>query len=439
MRIGALLITGKGPDGIWGTPDDGPILKFDISLLKQRAFLSGLVEIPGLFRSETDIDLSIKEMVFSFDTKIVNVFDAYVMGRIGLLKDPDVYLLIDFRSEFLNFIQKHVDTELTKFQKKAEADLNQAQANVRELDKQIAEFDSQINARKAEIVRLQRVIDGMTAAAKARIDAARRDVEKRRSELTAINAQAQGQIDEARRKVDIEQQKVNGLRVQIDSRRQRIAQLQREIDQAQGVQKIDFAFRKGFEIIGIGTEIAGLEIGYGTATAALQIAQGILRDVAKKVTQGLVVDTGRFALKTSEDFLNKVIKEAAFDPASIKEGLDITRLGFEIAGLETAKGSTIASRETAVGVLEGMKKVAIYGIGEGGKLIVKSITDAVQINKARFEGSGKMLVTQGLLPKLDLEITLFGKRKSATMQFDFKNAEQSANSIAKGIIQLLAP
>lgn len=438
LKFGPILISGAGPDKTYGTLDDGPTLQVDISLLKQRIYLSGLLEIEGFLKSQTEIDMSLKEMVFSFDTKVVNVFDAYVLGRIGLLKDPDVYLLIDFRSEFMNFVQKRVDEELTKFQKKAAADLSQAQANVRELNKQIDDFDRQINARKAEIVRLQKVIDGMTAAAKQRIDSARADVEKKRRELDGINNQAQREIDEARRKVDAEQQKVNGLRGQIDARRARIVQLQREIDQAQGVQKIDFAFRKGFEIVGLGTEIAGLEIAHGTATLALQAAQGILRDIAKKVTQGIILDTGRFALKASEDVLQKVVKEAAFDPASIKEGLDITRLGFEIAGLETAKGSTIAARESAIGILEGLKQTAVVAIGEGGKIIVKSLTDAFQVNKARFEGSGKMLVN-GFMPKLDLEITLFGKRRSATFQFDFKNADASARAIGEGIVRLLAP
>jgi cell division septum initiation protein DivIVA len=438
MKFGPIIISGAGPDKVYNTPDDGPILLIDISLLKQRVYLSGLLEIEGFLKSQTEIDLSLKEMIFSFDTKVANVFDAYVLGRVGILKDPDIYLLIDFRSEFMSFIRRRVDEELTKFQKKVEADLSQAQTNVRQLNKQIDDFDRQINARKAEIVRLQKVIDGMTATAKKRVEAARADVEKKRYELTTINNQAQREIDEARRKVDVEQNKVNGLRTQINQRRNRIAQLQREIDQAQGIQKIDFAFRKGFEIVGLGTEIAGLEIAHGTATLALQAAQGILRDIAKKVTQGIIVDTGRFALKASEDFLKNVVKEAAFDPASIKEGLDITRLGFEIAGLETAKGSTIAARESAIGILEGLKQTAVVGIGEGGKLIVRSLTSIFEVNKARFEGSGKMLVN-GLMPKLDLEITLFGQRRSATFQFDFKNPDASARAIGEGIVRLLAP
>lgn len=115
--------------------------------------------------------------------------------------------------------------------------------------------------------------------------------------------------------------------------------------------------------------------------------------------------------------------------AAIKIG-SATKIEGEIFALATQHAAIASAKETADKTLEGLKAIAHYGIGEGGKLVTKALLNIVDIKQATVEGYAKELV-KGKLPSMSMDFTLFGtEHHLEKVQFDLTNPEKSSLDIA---------
>ncbi|MGC2310251.1 MAG: hypothetical protein WA432_01360, partial [Candidatus Babeliaceae bacterium] len=400
-------------------------------------FLSGLVVLDPVFKSETEIDFSGNELSFSFSTHLANAFDVVAVGKASL-KNPEVYFLFDFKTDFVEYLQKEVDKALSEFQKKAEKDLTDAQKKVTELNKNIDDLSAQINERNNQIEQLKKVIAQKTEAAQKKVTDAKADLDNKKKELEQTRQKVQADIEARERAIDENKNRdINNLRNEVNS-------LQRQWDSFSDLEKT-------FRWVDVGIPLGAKKTGLAAAEsklgeAATQFGKGFLEKVGKGIVNDVGFKTAQAGFDAAQATLDAV-KKVTFDPSSLKESGDIIRLGLEIGGLQTAKAGAIASRESATGILEGLKKVAYYGIGEGGKIIVKNLFGAVHIKHVRAEVSARELI-KGNLPKLTLEMVIFGQERALKdMQFKFgdpKNPKEmpqamaeSAKSIGNAILKFI--
>lgn len=159
VQCGPLLITGAGPDRIYGTPDDGPIIDFALTPREQRIYASVLVQLDPLFKGNTELNFEPDKMSFLLLTKIKNVFDATIKAEAALIDNPDFKLFIEFKSDFFNFIQNKVNQSLTDFQHEADAKLSEAQRNLRPLQSKWDDITYEIGWRNKQINKDKKKID----------------------------------------------------------------------------------------------------------------------------------------------------------------------------------------------------------------------------------------------------------------------------------------
>lgn len=169
LVMGDFMVTGAGLDRVYGTPDDGPVMSIILTPFKQEVYLTGLVQMKDLFKGTTDVYLGIDKFTFSFDTKIKNLFDAYVRGEIGLLAGADVILHIGFQSDFLNFLNKEISASITKFQQQAQNDLIKAQRDLEPVQKKYESFMQQIDSLQKRLDELNANVDNQSGIAKATV------------------------------------------------------------------------------------------------------------------------------------------------------------------------------------------------------------------------------------------------------------------------------
>lgn len=433
FKVGPLLVSGTGPDKIYGTADDGPYLHLELTKSKQLFYLSAIVDLENVFRTNADVDLNKDQLSFDVTASVMHAFEATIHAK-ARINDPDVFLLLDFKADFYDYVQQEVDRELTAFQKKAEKEINEAQARVQQLNQQIVDFDRQIQERTQGIEKLKQIIEQKTRDAQQKIDEARKSVEQKRKELDNASANANRQIDDAKRKVDDARRDLDGVR-------QRANDLQQRWDRLPEIEK-------AVRWVDIGIPLGAAKAELGIKEGALNAATGFLDTVARGITNDVGIAAAKTALQVAEQTLDKVVKQVSFDPSSVKEASDITRLGIEIGGLQTAKAGAISAREVANGVLEAAKKTAYYAIGEGGKIIVKNLVGSIQIRHIRAEATGRDLI-KGNMPKVTIETIIFGKKRDLKdLQFRFGNPlnpqempaamAESAKSIADAIIKFLS-
>lgn len=155
VDLGPLHMTGAGPDRVYGTADDGPTMRLALSLQEQELYISGIVELESFFKGETDVYLTLDKMHFKLTAKINNLFEAQIAGEGSLTSNPDIKLLIEFQSDFFNYLTREIDKALSDFQKNANEDLTKAQKNLAPVQARWNELNQEIDSRKAEIEQLK--------------------------------------------------------------------------------------------------------------------------------------------------------------------------------------------------------------------------------------------------------------------------------------------
>lgn len=174
------------------------------------------------------------------------------------------------------------------------------------------------------------------------------------------------------------------------------------------------------EITGLGIKLAGL-------VAAKETANGILT-----AAQATVSGVGRAGLETARGALtagNELVKMAGAE-----EALKISGLEIAIGGCEASKGTLIANREAARGILEGVKQ-ATKGACLVGEKILEGLAAGFNIRKIGITGKVSDYV-KGVSPIYEIDATIFGKDKHVSLQASLTDPN-SWVKVVEGLVSLL--
>ncbi|MFA6066699.1 MAG: cell envelope integrity protein TolA [Candidatus Babeliaceae bacterium] len=119
----------------------------------------------------------------------------------------------------------------------------------------------------------------------------------------------------------------------------------------------------------------------------------------------------------------------------IKNSPEIIKLGFEVTGLEIAKGSTIAARETAKGTMTAGAEVT-KALGEGASQILELPEKVFFVKECLIEESLQNFV-RGKLPHVKLTYMLLNKEYKLDLELDLSSKEKAAHSAEEVARQVL--
>lgn len=366
IDFGPLKITGDGPTG-------GPIVEVQLGIVPL-FHLDAAIAIASIIKAKAKIYYTTFGYKFEAGSSLtINKESKLAMKIEGLIsinpKEPGVGLSIVFDNTLFGLLQKYIDKGFKAADKEIQEKLTSAQHDIDKLNKDINDLDRKISGKKKEIDRLKKIIDQKTKEAKGDVVSARNAVDRKRRDLDGI---------------------------------------QKKID------KLKKWFKKLPKVSFKGDSKALRGTDYATRLSALETAKG----------------TAEAALTVAREFLDKVIKNIAFDPSSLKESGEVVVLGTEIGGLETAKGTLIASRESAKGVLEGIKQSS-HGISK----VAKYAFGAIQITHASFKGDVAE-IAQGVLPHLSITMKVFDKEYSFNdVNLDLRNPAKSIEHLALSLVE----
>lgn len=129
-------LTGAGEDKILGTPDDAPIMRVNLNLLKQEFYVDGEVQliIPqlGTIKSLTRVNIGFDECRFLTQANVFNLFSADLEAKIG--NDPkDIYIKGKMQQSALNQFEKLLKDAARSLNEQARRDIEYAKTQVRTL------------------------------------------------------------------------------------------------------------------------------------------------------------------------------------------------------------------------------------------------------------------------------------------------------------------
>jgi hypothetical protein len=382
IKLDPLLITGNGPTG-------GPELQMVLlSASSTVPFfkLNGQLVLEPFIKSLTDIMFTKNGAEFHLfnyyqidpATKIGFSIDGKIplpgVGKVGLVMSiPSTYLNIVFDNTMMDYLKKRIDTQLDTLELEINTQLSNRQTEVRELNKQIADIQKQIAAKQSLIAEIQPLLVKKKADSELAVDKAKGNADAKKADLEVI------------------QKKIADLSAWWDPLPDKCWPW----ETCKTTRALDYGLRLG-----------ALKGYYQTAQVALMAASQALDRIARP----LVI----------------------LDPTQFPEIARIARLNLEIGSLKAKILTLSASRNIALHVLEGVKKVGSVIIVKGGKLATKLVT-LVHLQHLSFEGYAKEL-TAGQLPHLTMVMNVGGKEVVLEdLTFDFKQPQDSAELFARKI------
>lgn len=174
------VLTGAGPDGVYGTPDDGATIAFTISKEKQKFVLSGDVQLPTLgITHQADlimgsqlIDGIIKFTVADQRSGATrNLFDGELAMRMNVMDPEDTNFRFYFQQGFVQELNNQVKNSLNTFREDAL--------------RKIAEMDQEIGKAQGEIDRAHRDFNAKIAGAQSDINRELDDIDSKLKPLEA--------------------------------------------------------------------------------------------------------------------------------------------------------------------------------------------------------------------------------------------------------------
>ncbi len=301
IKLGPLLISGTPEDIKKGVAKDGPVIHLVLTTGDQQLYASGILNLDPVFSSNGIIKISKTQMSFKLSTKIQHLFDVDLAAS-AALKDPDFYALIDFKSDFFDYIQKSIDSALTDLQKSSQQAISDAQKQVNSLNDQIKDVDNQIAQKNKDISDLKRSIDQKQKAAQAQINAASKKVNDAEKDLKPLKD-----------KLDSLEKQWNGFN----------------------------DLEKSYRWVDVGSQIAGVKTAYEVSKGTLEAAQSGLNSVVKKLA---------FDPTEAKELAQITQKEAEI------QALNAKKAGIQ-ASQKTALGVLGAGSSVLYGISEGGKIV----------------------------------------------------------------------------------
>ncbi|MDQ5890130.1 MAG: Chromosome segregation ATPase-like protein [Candidatus Dependentiae bacterium] len=317
-----IKITGVGPDGKYGTADDGVLAEIRLDKKVQKVTLSGLVD---LFGAMAEIDLIIASETIHLMT-YANLFGMFSTTFLAEFKlnDGDFFLEGAVENNFIGFIEKEAKAAVTKVgdalvnvYKKAEKGIENARKKVDGLKHDISNLSAKLkHAQAAYFAAMNGAQKGIDSAVKA-VEEADRNLGHELGKILA----ARKKMLEGRKKIAAAVTKVNSLNSEVHHA---IASLKRV---ARGMKW--YEFWKVAELTYWSVRVAAVETARGVAIGVLETVKALVLPLSEilTVTYALSYAAGEVALKASYVGLEAAL--VAANPLTIEELAEV--LAFSLA------------------------------------------------------------------------------------------------------------
>lgn len=350
LDLGPVVLTGAGPDGVYGTADDGVLAEFFMNEQYFSFLCSGRLEIIGCV-AQADLAISTTGLSIHALGSLFGIFDLELVAKnSGTGPDQDFQFMAQLSNNLIDFLQNKAKKALTEgiknaavAQQKAKEDLNRLNDSInKELDVQIAATQKELAEAKEELSR--------------KYEAAKKIFEPAKKHFEEQKAANEGKI-----------KKINDLRNQLKKEREDAI---KEIGKAQAtVQKLYEEIERQRDIIRKERKVA---------LDALQSAQNDVDKLNRQIDENrAAVQKERKAaddkLRGAQDNVNKLNQQIDDSRRRRKDeegkvmvnvdlGLFSVDLPNPVAAAKVAaywveENSLIAAREVANGILEASRKV----------------------------------------------------------------------------------
>ncbi len=316
-------LSGPGPDRMYGTPDDGPIVScsFNAKRPLEGSFkVSTMLDVPPIgLKQSIDLEIAAKKFKADFESSFLG-FTTVFGVNIDPAKWKEMYIKFGFKGDFAGFLSRHAWPALESLKKKTTVKL--------------AKVDKKIGALAGELNKLKR---DQTRIKQRGVSAAQQEINKTKATISRINS--------------------------------KIKSLKAKCKNAPVHRKIDVCAAVGIELTAQGTALAaqktylnallkpGKQVIKGTMEALNTINKS-MQIVSKGISTAKILQTGARGVLSG---VNKAI-------AGIAKGLEIFKVS-EAIGEVSAKDFTegklpkLISLKAEVNILEvGRVKVDLSNI-----------------------------------------------------------------------------
>ena len=430
IEVGPLLkLTGTGPDGKYGTADDGVFFEIKMDKDVQKIRYSGLAEILGVMAA-TDITLGVDENSLYARASLFNIFETVFFAGFKIT-DPDFLLFAAIESKLMKYI---TDAAVAAFSgtfdalvsvtKKAQKEISQAQADLNKLK-------HTMNQQQIDLDKAQKNYFNNLNKAQKEVDSAVHAVENANSNLAGSLKkilQARDDVFTRRKKLDSAISQVNSLNDEVNQAKRTVRKI------AKGMKW--YEFWKTAELAYWSVRLSAVEVARGIAVAALKIAKAAIAVTAGLITgvYGVAYAGGEVALKLAYGILEASL--VAANPLTIDEFGKVLECSLLLNGTKTAFYTAQASLITSSGMLEAIKQVS-KGVSIAGSELIKTTLGLFTIDGGGFK-STLSDIKKGYLD-LYIMATVFGVRKSLKLVLDMNRPEKTLASIGIMIADLFNP
>jgi len=431
VKLGNLLeITGVGPDGKYGTPDDGVLFEARINKHLQRITLSGLVNILGAM-AETEMIVGSEKFSYMSRLNLFGLFRAIFFAECKFT-DVDFMVAAALENDLLTYIEKQVQAgikivgdAIAKGTDKARAGVDTARKKVLSLRADIRNLQSKLDAaQKNYFSKLNAAQDKINSAARA-VESADRD------------------LGESLKKILDARAKMVAGRKKFDEALGTVAKISSEVNHAIKRLKSVARSMKWYEFWKVG-ELAYWSARVAVVKAAQEVARGVLEGIKATIkplsslltaTYGVAYAGGKAALATAYGTLEAAL--VAANPLTIDE------FG-EILGYSIALNSTKMSYYVAQGALISTSCVllATREVVKGLEFVSQEMITMALEGLFSIKGGGfKCMMSDLKKGRLDLYLIakVFGVKKNLKLVLDMARPDRTLASLGSLILDAVNP
>jgi len=372
--------------------------------------IQGAVQLLG-FSSETVVKISDQGFYFVTQANIFNLFEATVEAQGGDLKNAgDFMLAVSMRQDLFAYLREKAGAAIDAAAKDAVRKISDAQ---RDVDRAQAD----VNRLLGEIEKMRQVVRTERERDQRRLQAAQAEVQKAQNQVNTLNGQINGmrrtiqaertrdtaKIQAAQRDIQKAQNEVNRLQNEINRAKNRIAALQRAIK----------AKEQWYNNLGFWDKANPANWGAVVAENTPRVAE----------ISGLGIEIG--GLETAKHAAWGVLEAAKGVLRGIEAGAKTFPIDADprMVGLLTAHGSAWTALEAAKGVLRGIEAAAqtvpidadprivglftAYGTATGALQAARGVLEGVKLTVGGLADVGQFIIDVGLGGLIDVKSASF--------------------------------
>lgn len=408
LNLGPLKITGAGPDGKYGTADDGPTIGVELTAAKQEVLVSGETSLWNS-KGKIEIRMSLGGVYFNTQVKILDFFLVDLLGK--STDGADFEINGTFKQDFKQFIQESVWKRLQELRKEI-LNFRKAQEGVAKAREEVGKASKALDeARK----KASGAVMGQIRAARSRVDSLQGELDSVKREIRACGGSA-------------------NLIVGWGWFRRAVRRASQPFRQAaQAVAKTATTAGKGVatgaKAAGKGIETGAKAVGKGVATAAVvsaKFAEQAAREAANKAKLAYLYP--KYAgIQTALVAARGVLSAAELAISGIDKIAEVAM----VKSIKFAADTTLKGAEASLGVFD--KSLGLLDTAFGA--ILDATLGAVTVKRVELTGRLSDLKS-GKTPTIALDIEILGKRlPTVRVAFDPTRPADFAKNLVNSIFK----